>query len=411
MENEERQLLYCLTAYRLGQETAQQVDNFCAMDWMRLYRLAAIHKLGAVVYETLRGVPGFCEDQMPLAAQWRKETMFQAASQCAKTQRLLRLTGALELAGIHYAVVKGALCRELYTRPDLRPSGDEDILIASEDFLQCCTLLKQDGMERIDKEDDPVTHWLDRQTGLHIELHTESFSSKRPSDRLLNDCFAQQLSRTVSVPVSDEAVRTLAPTYHFLFLVCHAIKHFIAGGFGIRTLCDMVSFAEQNLEQIDQVILYDWLDRVNGRVFLDQVLAIGQRDLAMSPKGWTLSKPADPDAMLEDILEAGIYGQSSMSRRHSGVLVLRAAEEGKAHTNLIRAAFPPKDHLVGRYPILKKKPALLPFVWLYRLGNYGAELMKSPKNDNSLRNSVALGKRRTEMMIQYGIIPRNKTKN
>ena len=124
MENEERQLLYCLTAYRLGQETAQQVDNFCAMDWTRLYRLAAIHKLGAVVYETLRGVPGFCGEQTQLAARWRKETMIQAASQCAKTQRLLRLTGALELAGIRYAVVKGALCRELYTRPDLRLSGD-----------------------------------------------------------------------------------------------------------------------------------------------------------------------------------------------------------------------------------------------------------------------------------------------
>ena len=124
-----------------------------------------------------------------------------------------------------------------------------------------------------------------------------------------------------------------------------------------------------------------------------------------------MSAPAHSAEMLEDILEAGIYGQSSMSRRHSGALVLRAAEEGKAHTNLIRAAFPPKDHLVGRYPILKRQPALLPFVWLYRLGNYGAELMKSPKNDNSLRNSVALGKRRTEMMIQYGIIPRNKTKN
>ena len=87
----------------------------------------------------------------------------------------------------------------------------------------------------------------------------------------------------------------------------------------------------------------------------------------------------------------------------------QAAEEEKTHTNLIRAAFPPKDQLVSRYPILKKKPALLPFIWLCRLGNYGFELIMSPKNDNSLRDSVALGKRRTEMMIQYGIIPRDKT--
>lgn len=182
---------------------------------------------------------------MQLAAQWRKDTMIQAASQCVKTQRLLRLTGALELAGIRYVVVKSALCRELYTRPDLRPSGDEDILISPEDFSRCSVVLVQDGLERMTEEDGPVTHWLDRQTGLHIELHTEHFSSKRASDRLLNDCFSQQLSRTFFAPISGGTVQTLEPTYHFLFLVCHAIKHFISGGFGIRTLSDIVTFAER----------------------------------------------------------------------------------------------------------------------------------------------------------------------
>lgn len=167
MKDEERQLPYCLTAYRLGQKTAQQVENFITIDWLCRYRLAAVHKLGAVVCETLRGLPGFCREQPQLAAQWWKETMIQAASQLAKTQRLLRLTGALEIAWIRYAVVKGALCRELYTRPELRPSGDEDILIAPEDFSQCSEVLVQDGMERTDEEDGPVTHWLDRQTGLH----------------------------------------------------------------------------------------------------------------------------------------------------------------------------------------------------------------------------------------------------
>ena len=190
MENEERQLLLCLTAYRLGQRSAEQVDDFCALDWLRFYRLAAVHKLGAVVCETLWDVSEFCGNNSQMVTRWQRETILQVAFQAAKTQRLLRLTEVFEQSEISYAVVKGVLCLELYTRPDLRPSGDEDILISSEDFLQCCTLLKQDGMERTDKEDGPVTHWLDRQTGLHIELHTELFSSKRASDRLLNACFS-----------------------------------------------------------------------------------------------------------------------------------------------------------------------------------------------------------------------------
>ena len=411
MNNEERQLLLCLTAYRLGIRPAEQVDHFSSLDWPLFYRLAALHKLGSVVCEVLWGVPGFCGENQQMAARWQREAIIQASSQTVKTQRFLRLTENLKQSGIPYVVVKGVLSRELYSKPDLRPSGDEDILISPENFHRCCLLLKQDSLERTDVENGPVTHWLDRQTGLHIELHTELFSSKLASDQMLNECFSQQMKKSASLSAYGGSLQTFEPTYYLLFLICHAIKHFISGGFGIRTLCDIVTFAEQYQAQIDKYVLYAWLEKVNGRVFFDQVLAIGQTYLAMDLSGWTLSNAAHPDEMLEDILDAGVYGQSTMSRRHSGALVLRAAEEGQTRPNVIRAAFPPKEQLLGRYPILEKRPALLPVMWIRRLGSYGLELMKSSKKDNSLRESVALGKRRTEMMIRYGIIPGDKTKD
>ena len=40
-------------------------------------------------------------------------------------------------------------------------------------------------------------------------------------------------------------VLTLPPTAHFLFLIAHAMKHFITGGFGVRTLSDILSFGER----------------------------------------------------------------------------------------------------------------------------------------------------------------------
>lgn len=66
MKDEERQLPYCLTAYRLGQKTAQQVENFITIDWLCRYRLAAVHKLGAVVCETCEGCPVFVESNHSL---------------------------------------------------------------------------------------------------------------------------------------------------------------------------------------------------------------------------------------------------------------------------------------------------------------------------------------------------------
>lgn len=413
MRNPERQLLLCLSAYRHGNMQAERVETLTPDDWRRLMKLSADHKLRAVVYDTLWSTPGFCGGDQKLAAAWKRETILQAITQAARTEQLLQLTQAMEDAHIRYAVVKGAVCRAMYTKPDLRPSGDEDILIAEEDLSICSHLFTENGMVRMAEADDSVTHWFDRQSGLHVELHTELFSSHRTTDMLLNSCFTKQLSRTVFSTVSVASLRTLDPTYHFLFLVCHAMKHFISGGFGIRTLCDIVTFAETYGAEIDQQTVYVWLEKVCGRVFLDQLLDIGRSwlefDLDSSP--WELSKPANSEEMLEDILDAGVYGQSTMSRRHSGALVLRAAEEGQTRPSVIRAAFPPKEQLVGRYPILEKQPVLLPVMWVHRLGAYGLELIKSSKKDNSLRESVTLGKRRTEMMIRYGIIPGDKTKD
>ena len=413
MKNVERQLLNCLASYRFGRKQAA-FAGLSQEDWPILYQAAKIHKLGAVVYETLWSLPEFCAGNAPLVASWQRETIVEAAGQTRRTRGLLHVTKAMEDANISYAVVKGAVCRELYAQPDLRPSGDEDILVDAAQQEACAGLFRAEGLELLEAKDgDPVTHWIDKQTGLHIELHTALMPGNRSAEKRLNQYFSAQLTCTVSTPVQDGTVQTLCPTAHFLFLVCHALKHFISGGFGIRTVADILTFAEHYGEEIDKASVYSWLETIRGRVFLDQLFSIGQDYLEfdLAGSGWTLSSPPNAGEMLQDILDAGIYGQSTMSRRHSGALVLRAAEEGKTRPNVFRAAFPPKDQLTGRYPILEKRPVLLPVMWMHRLGAYGLELIKSQKSDNSLRDNLALGKQRTEMMIRYGIIPRDKTKN
>ena len=240
MRDVERQLLSCLAAYRLGKRTAKLENGFA--DWAGLRRLADAHKLSPIVCETLWRDPAFCGGDAELAAAWRRQTVLQAAGQAARTQRLLALVQPLEEAGVRYAVVKGALCRELYPRPDLRLSGDEDLLVDEADAVRCAERFRENGMQPVGGlPDGPVTHWLDRRTGLHVELHTALFSTRRAADRLMNGCFHEELKNTIFAPAAGGLLRAFPPTYHFLFLVCHALKHFIAGGFGIRTLCDVVT--------------------------------------------------------------------------------------------------------------------------------------------------------------------------
>ena len=410
MKDVHRQLLRCMAAYRMGRNACLEVDMSDQAVRQSLYTQAAVHKLEGIVFETLRHDPAFCGGDRQMEAKWKRTTLIRAAAQAAKTQGLLRVTHALEEEQIPYAVVKGVVCRGLYRQPELRPSGDEDILVHARDEQRCGQLLERLGLRQTAPatEVEPVSHWLDAQTGFHMELHTRLLPSGRREEQL-NDCFLEQLQHAVLFQTEGGAVRTLSPTWHILFLIYHAMKHFIYGGFGIRTLSDVITYYETYRSQIDQELLCSWLDKLGGRVFFDQMLVIARDYLEfdLEQTGWTLSCPADAEEMLEDILEAGVYGQSTMSRRHSNNMVVHAAQAGKEAGGLLQSAFPARNKLTKRYPILEQVPALLPAVWLHRLGGYGMEVLRSGGKGNSPAESVSLGKKRIEMMIKYGIISKD----
>lgn len=411
MTKTEQQLIACLAAWRLGRREAPCVGLSTAQ-WQQLHRLARLHKLGAVVCEMLCGLPEFCGGDAELAAAWRRESILDTVGQTRRTGGLLELTRALEQEGIPYAVVKGAVCRELYARPDLRPSGDEDILIRAADRERCDALLTAAGMVRPPQDEGGcVTHYMARTTGLHIELHTALLPGEQGELAALDRYFSGQLDSTVSAAVQGGHVQALDPTSHLLFLVCHALRHFVAGGVGVRTVCDVVTFAERYAPEIHRETVYTWLDRVHGRGFFDQLLALGEAYLAFDRAGlgWELSTPPDYGDMLADMLDAGIYGQSTMSRRHSAAVAVQAARHGSGGT--LAAVFPGREQLAGRYPVLRRAPLLLPVCWAHRLGAYALEVLRSGGRENSPLESVALGKKRTEMMVRYGIIPKDTRKD
>lgn len=413
MEKIGLQLMACLRAYRFNQP-AEITETFQPEDWQRLYQFGGEHKLIPVVYETLRIHPEFCEGDPALKARWKQSTLLQAAGQASRTQQLIAVTKALTEAGVRYALVKGALCRQLYPQPDLRVSGDEDLFIPSAHRQIAGNVLTTLGFVPINpKETSFVDHWIDKSSGLHLELHTALFDSGWSGEEALNPWLNQALETPVTASVEGVSIATLHPTAHFVFLLAHALKHFIAGGFGARTLCDILSFAQVYHDQIDQATVYDLLEQIHGRIFFDQILAIGKDYLAFdyTSLNWDLSEPADYAPLLDDMLDAGIYGQTTMDRRHSGALVLDTVRNNRSKNSFLSAVFPPASQLSGRYPALKKFPILLPACWVHRAGAYGLELLRNNSKGNSPIKTVSLGKQRTEMMIKYGIIPQTKTKN
>ena len=226
-------------------------------------------------------------------------------------------------------VVKGLVCRELYPTPEQRISGDEDLLLDPESFCCCVELLKQRGMELVSGGETPEgdAALLDRKTGLYLELHPDRTTKQDVGNGGVERFFERAADRAIPLQCAGITVYTLPHTQHMLYLILHAFKHFLHSGFGVRQLCDMVQYANRYGECIDWAEVARCCDECRAQKFAAALLVLGRQwlgldfDRAGHPE-CTLQSEKDAADLLQDLLGSGAYGDSSMSRRHSGTLTL-----------------------------------------------------------------------------------------
>ena len=384
-------------------------ENFTNL--VELYQFSQKHHMMAAVYEQIHKSTVWQKPEYAnLLTAWKGQTVRDVIVQMQKTEGFLALYEKLGQAGITPLVVKGVICRSLYSKPDYRISGDEDILLPKEQFAECDRILLEEGFHReeLDAENLPYEiPYINRQNGVYIELHFSLFPEESGAYGHLNEEFKEVFAHKGCETVQGRKVWTLSPTEHFFYLICHSFKHFLHSGFGMRQVCDMVMMAEKYGEQIDWEDIAARLKRLNMNLYWDALVKIGTEYL-----GFSLEKAHYPEAMqnpevdmeplLNDLLDSGIYGDSSMERKHSSNITLAAAEGGRADTtaSLKASLYPGKKYMQGSFPWLEKNPRQLPAAYGIRITRY----LKNSKTQKDEKNSVEIGMGRVELMRQYHII-------
>lgn len=416
MEYRQNFLLFLCAGMR--GRTVRRCPAMDAEQWMQLFRLASTHKVLPLVYEAAWRCGEFAAVPQEAQARLKSEVIRAVAAQAARTADFLRLYQQLGQAGVQPVVVKGLVCRELYPHPDHRPSGDEDLLIVPDDFAACNAALVRSGLRVMNPEEDPglafEVPYIDPATGVYLELHKSLFEPESEAVGDFNPLLEGVMDRTVLRTLEGVPVRTLCPHDHMLYLLLHAFKHFIHSGFGIRQICDMVLWAENFGDAVDWPRLLEQCRAVQAERFAAAVFQIGAEVLEFDmekagiPACWREIR-VDAAPLLEDVLSGGIYGSAQGSRLHSSTLTLNAVaaeKSGGRRPTVLRSLFPPRSSLQGRYPVLKKHPALLPAVWVQRLLRYQNEIRRSPGHAG-LADSARIGNQRIELLRQYGILKKD----
>ena len=393
-----------ILACALKGEEAPTFSDLTEEDWMILSKIASEQKLLPLIFDAVYR-------QAPLQ-MLRNSVRQQVMLQTMKTDDFLRLYRKWNQEGIHPIVVKGIVCRSVYKKPDHRPSSDEDVLIAPDQIPAAMKVLEEFGMTTTKSADCPYELPYRKQNSpLYIELHKALFDPSSASSGDWNELFSHVFGNHYQLEIQGCKIRTLAPTDHILFLICHALKHFIHSGFGIRQICDIVLFANHFGAEIQWNALLRQCKQIHADIFAATIFQIGAKYLGLDlekacyPKNWR-NLLVDEANMLEDLFSGGVYGNATLGRVHSSNITLDAVAasktDKKVRPSLIGSVFPGCDKLKGNYPYLRKYPFLLPVAWTQRLIRYGKDI-KSGKTENAAV-TIEIGNQRVELLRQYGVI-------
>lgn len=390
-------------AAALKNEPVAWAEPISNEEWKTLLHLAEAHRVLPMVYQAVYACPAAALAEPKLMDFFRSCSFQMVALQTWKTAEFRPLLQALRDAGVGPLVVKGITCRELYPNPDHRLSSDEDVLIPPENFPKCCEVMAQFGLTTPDPLGDAYEHpFSGKNNAQYIEIHKSLFPSEQSAYGGMNRFFRDVRSRAVD----QKGIPTLHPTDHMLYLLCHAFKHFIHSGFGVRQVCDLILYANTYGGQIDWGYVLRCCREIRAEQFAAGLFRIGWRHLGFSleasryPVQWQ-AIIVDETRLLEDILRAGVYGSADEDRLHSSSLTLQAvasSRQGKAPIgSIFQTLFPPVKQMQGKYPYLKDKPVLLPVAWTDRIFKYA-------KSNASPADSLRIGRERSELLQQYGIV-------
>lgn len=353
----------------------------------------------------------------------KREALQEVTRQLTQTTEFLVLLEKLQGEGLDPILVKGMACRTLYPIPCLRSSVDEDILVPDDSFSEYPERLTRHGMnldipyQEADREDEISFHKKD--SPLYIEIHKRLFPSDADAFNRFNTFFEKAGDRTDRMQVQGLQVRILEPTDHFLYLILHAFKHFVYSGFGIRMVCDIAVYGHSYHSRINWQYIRDRLESVQAFDFTRAVCRIIDRyifpDAAFLKDitEWSLEE-IDEIPMLEDIMQGGLHGNTSIARLHSGNITVHAVnydQRGKGTGNsLLHTIFLPAKSLESRYVYLKKAPFLLPFAWGQRIVRFISEAGRG-SNKNAVSDSLRLGNDRVQLLRHYHIIGSRAERN
>lgn len=280
-----------------------------------------------------------------------------------------KLSEELNSAGIEHCVLKGCSLAALYATPQMRISGDIDILIKPSDEKRTMKFLEERNF--IVKQRPKGAQNFEarhRNAGLY-EIHVQLFDSEFDK-YVLKGKFKVNEPFEVMTNSDGIKINVLGKNDGFYFATSHMIKHFVKDGLGLRQISDWLLYFQKYSKELDMERFNKTIEELNFEKFINAMYYVGKHYFKMDIN----CEFEDPADILSDMDEGGAFGHNDSDRTKYKTRLLdslygRNKAQKRRHVvkRLFEIAFPQKRELVSK-GFMKENSNILfiPYAWVKR---------------------------------------------
>lgn len=327
--------LFCLLRYSLLNRDSQPVNNsildeldrkfsgLSAEKWDEILETAKKHNVLSLLCDTVEGLKCVPEYVVRRTEEYTRKI-------CQVNYRLFIMTRliieSLEREGIKSCVIKGIATAAEYRIPEVRKSGDIDILLADASKINAAVeVMEQLGFVK-DEKQWTLHHVVMTKGKVIAEVHTRP---AEPFDSDSINAYMESLMSDVKTHMREDEVfgisfRKLDDAYHAYELLLHMIQHFLNSGFGLKLLCDWVVFWNKERDSADCETYLKMINDSGVKKFSDTVTSVCIKYLGLNENnvGWMQlsddarngKQSAYTDEFMNEVIRSEEFGKNSSDR-------------------------------------------------------------------------------------------------
>ena len=316
------------------------------VDFGELFRLADIHDVGGIITTQLKTLDAELQPEGELRSYFNQVLGYTVKNNVRRENAYCKVRQFLSDNEIEHIFVKGIILRNYYPVPELRTSGDIDVIVKA-DLDKIKKLALDNGIKIKDFVSETLTLSIDE---LDIEIHNKSDVVSNYFDDIFSLC--EQVGFEYKLSEYD----------HLFYVLCHLIKHLIYRGAGVRMLLD-VDVMIRHITDFDENILISLSSESGVEKAVKIILSLC--------KLW-FNTPINSSVELADTellnrLEAVFLSGGSFGYETNSIPIKYFEQGSSKLTVILKMAFPTREYLKKCYPYYKNNSLLLPVARVNRL--------------------------------------------